>query len=68
MTDYHYSSDRTIDSTDNNEYSDDSRDENFWEENIIDADIPDDDIVDARIDSFEQGERPAYGEEGYRKS
>lgn len=62
-----YDSDRTVDSTENNEYTEDFRDENLVDENLLDVDIPLDDRIPDGVNEERQNDRPLYDEEGYRK-
>lgn len=63
-----FTSDRVVDSTDNNEYADGDRDETLWEEDIVDTGIPVDDTIPGGLDESGEGDRPEYGEEGFREN
>lgn len=67
MIPFGLTSDRIIDSTDNNEYADGDRDETFWEKDMADSYIPDDDIVSDILDEINEGRRPEYSEDGFRE-
>lgn len=67
MTPFEFRSDRTVDSTDNNEYADGDRDETMWEEDIVDTDISVDDTIPGGLDETGEGQRPEYSEEGFRE-
>lgn len=66
MKDINFPADRTIDSTDTNEYADGMRDENLWDEDIVDTRIAGTDLIPGAVDELEEGERPIYEEEGFR--
>lgn len=57
-------SDRTVDSTDNNEYTEGDRDETLWDEELIDKDIPIADEIDDAINEDGEADRPIYNESG----
>lgn len=61
-------SDRVIDSTDTNEYSEGLRDENIAEEYLIDAEVSIDDEIPQGVNETREGERPLYDEQGYDKN
>ena len=61
-----FDTDRTVDSTENNEYTESNRDENLVDENIWDTDIPIDDEIPDGVDEDRMDDRPLYDEEGYR--
>jgi hypothetical protein len=65
MSRFHLHSDRVIDSTDNNEYSEGLRDETISEEYLIDTDVPVDDAISQEVSDTPEGERPLYDEQGY---
>lgn len=58
-------SDRTVDSTDNNEFADGMRDETMIPDNLIEIISIDEEIPEA-LDEAEVGERPLYDEAGLR--
>lgn len=55
--------DRTIDSTDNNEFANGLRDETLLAEDMLEE-IPVDDRIPDGIDETGEGERPVYDEMG----
>ena len=65
MTDFKLPSDRTIDSTDNNEFATGLNDETLLAENLVDIDPLDDMIPDA-VNEAGEGDRPLYNESGIR--
>ncbi|MCL2561388.1 MAG: hypothetical protein FWE10_03585 [Rikenellaceae bacterium] len=67
MKDYEFG-DRTIDSTDNNEYADGERDETLWDTDIVDTEVPVDDAIPDALDEYNEGSRPLYSEDGFRKN
>ncbi|MDL2223861.1 hypothetical protein LJB92_00935 [Bacteroidales bacterium OttesenSCG-928-M06] len=67
MKHFKFETDRTIDSTENNEYVEGLRDENLVEENLIDTEIPFSDEIPDIIRETKEDDRPLYDEEGYRK-
>ncbi len=68
MSKFHLRSDRVIDSTDTNEYSEGLRDENIAEEYLIDAEVSIDDEIPQGVNETREGERPLYDEQGYDKN
>lgn len=58
-------SDRTVDSTDNNEFADGMRDETSIPDNLIEIISIDEEIPEA-LDEAQVGERPLYDEAGLR--
>ena len=60
-----YDTDRTVDSTDNNEYAEGLRDETAWDEEIIDTERAIDDEIPDGVDETREDERPLYDESGY---
>lgn len=68
MQEIKFPTDRTIDSTDTNEYADGQRDENFWEEDIVDTEIANSDIIPSAVDELGQTPRPEYEEDGFREN
>lgn len=65
MKNLEYESDRTVDSTENNEYSEGLRDENLVDENLLDINTPVDDKIPYGVREIREGDRPLYDEEGY---
>lgn len=61
-----FDTDRTIDSTENNEYTDGYRDENLVDDNLLDTEIPVDDSIPDGVDEDRTEDRPLYNEQGYR--
>lgn len=66
MKSIEYDSDRTVDSTENNEYNEGLRDENLLEENLLDTEIPIDDEIPEALRETREKDRPLYDEDGYR--
>ena len=64
----HEFADRTIDSTDNNEYADGDRDETLWDADIVDTEIPLDDAIPDALDEYNESPRPLYSEDGFRRN
>lgn len=60
-----YSSDRVVDSTDNNEYAEGYRDETLVDEDGWDTEVATDDAIPDGVNELEEGDRPIYNEEGY---
>lgn len=58
-------SDRTVDSTGNNEFADGMRDETMIPDNLIEI-ISIDEEIPGALDEAEVGERPLYDEAGLR--
>lgn len=67
MKHFEFETDRTIDSTENNEYVEGMRDENLVQENIWDSEIPFTDEIPEAVKEDQEDDRPLYNEEGYRK-
>lgn len=65
MEEAKFSSDRVVNSTDNNEYAEGYRDENLVEEDGWDSEVAIDDTIPDGVNELEEGERPIYNEEGY---
>lgn len=61
-----FDTDRKIESTDNNEYSEGLRDENLVEQDGWDSEIPLDDYIPDIIDETGEEDVEMYNEEGYR--
>lgn len=59
-----YDSDRTIDSTENNEYAEGYRDEILAGETIFGEQIPTDEFIPEGVNEDELGDRPLYDENG----
>ena len=62
-----FDTDRVVDSTENNEYTDGYRDENLVDENLLDTEIPTDDEIPDGVDEDRTEDRPQYNEQGYRE-
>ena len=60
-------SDRVINSTDTNEYAEGFRDETLVDDSLVDVEIPLSDEIPEAINENQEGERPIYNEEGYRR-
>ena len=59
-----YDSDRTIDSTDNNEYAEGFRDEDIAGLDIVGEEIPRSDYIPDGLNEDGQSDRPIYDESG----
>ena len=64
MADYTLEADRTIDSTDNNEFATGLRDETMLAEEMVGGEIPLDDEIPESVDEAREGDRPLYNEMG----
>jgi len=60
--------DRTILSTDNNDFAGSERDETFVDEDLQDTRIATDDRIPDGIDEIIEDARPVYDEQGYTHS
>lgn len=65
MKNVKFTADRSILSTDNNEYAEGFRDENLVEENLVNIDIPIDEMIPEGVEETGTHRRPQYNEEGY---
>lgn len=65
MSKLRFSSDRSINTTENNEYAEGYRDENLIEKDGIDSEIPLDDEIPDIVNESGEEDRPIYNEEGY---
>lgn len=66
MEDFEFTTDRTVDSTGNNEYAEGMRDENLWDDDLIDTDVSIDDRVPDAVGETNASDRPLYDEQDYR--
>ncbi|MDL2256298.1 hypothetical protein LJC38_06910 [Parabacteroides sp. OttesenSCG-928-K15] len=60
-----YTTDRMINSTENNGYAEGYRDENLIEQNLLDTEIPEDDMIPDVVSETRVAGREVYNEEGY---
>lgn len=66
MEDLEFKTDRTVDSTDNNEYAGVMRDENLWDDDLIDTDVLISDRIPDEAGETRDADRPIYDEQDYR--